>query len=120
MQKFINFVLQDNDYSDEIERFQSILKGSGITVDIDRKVSTLGNYAIMTVSYDEANLKRKRTRYAGRHNVIPKGHYTWGDIRELKKEKTNKKLAKELNISVRTLYRRLRDSENEPDEELFI
>lgn len=120
MKEDIIFLLGTHDCDDELRKLQNILDKSGIEARIVRRKERSQEFTFLELSYDTDIVRIKKNRNAGRHYIGHKGIYTCGEIRNLQKSMSNRKLAEMLGLSERTLYRRLSEHENDADEEEFL
>ena len=120
VKEFINFMLDSTDHSKEIDKLQKLLENTGVEAKIITKYSGENSFSYLNIVYDDEVVRTKKKRNAGRPFKGHVGRYTCGKIKEMQKSMTNTESAQKLKISERTLYRRLKDNINSPDDELFI
>lgn len=120
MKEFINFMLSSIDQTEDLKKLQSLLENTGIEANIIKKTSGDQEFSLLNVVYDDEAVRTKKKRNAGRPFKGHLGRYTCGQIREMQKTMSNKEIAELLNISERTLYRRLKDNEKTCDESEFV
>lgn len=120
MKDYISFMLNSTDHSKEISKLQNLLENTGIEAKIITKSSGENTFSYLSIVYDDKIVKVKKKRNAGRPFKGHIGRYTCGDIRTMQQTMANKDIAKLLNISERTLYRRLKDNKNNLDIDEFI
>lgn len=118
MKEFVSFVLGRSDQDMEAKKLNDLLKDTGVEVMI--RTNEVIGYSILSVSVDKSEIEQKRKRNAGRHYKIYNKRYTCGEIREMQKVITNKDIAKKLGISIRTLYRRLKENSSYDDDREFL
>ena len=120
MKDFINFMLSSIDQTEDLKKLQTLLENTGIEVQITTNTSGEKPVSFLNIVYDDEVVRTKKKRNAGRPFKGHLGRYTCGQIREMQKTMSNKEIAELLNISERTLYRRLKDNEKTCDESEFV
>ena len=120
MKDFINFMLSSIDQTEDLKKLQSLLENTGIEANIIKKTSGDQEFSLLNIVYDDEIVRVKKKRNAGRPFKGHLGRYTCGQIREMQKTMSNREIAELLNISERTLYRRLKDNEKTRDESEFV
>lgn len=74
----------------------------------------------MSIAYDDEVVRTKKKINAGRPFKGHVGRYTCCKIREMQKTMANKEISELLELSERSLYRRLKENAVSLDDELFI
>ena len=99
------------DSAEDILLFNEQLKGFGIAIDMQKHEASI----------DPSLFYRMKNRNAGRPYSILKengylAHITKGEVKERMKNENAEEIAASLGISRRTLFRRLKEAQNEEDE----
>lgn len=118
MQKNIRISIYDGQEY-EVKKLQKLLKPYGISVDVMERDGGNVSWKFLQIEYDLSEIKNKQTRGAGRKKIQLEKSYTVGEIREMKQRMTGDEMAKELGISRKTLYRRLKECEGASDDKTF-
>nr|CDL66042.1 unnamed protein product [uncultured bacterium] len=111
------FLLDELD-SDEknIIELNNILKKLGIEFTLeDHKNSSEKKYRTLGIKIDFDTIEKFETRGAGKKKAIAKNNITVGELKELKKTKTNDEIIAQLGCSRASFYRaykRLKDHES--------
>lgn len=102
--------------NENLNKLQGLLEAIGASAHIE---SVEGGYRFLNITYDDATVKRKKTRFAGRREKASLNSMTYGDLRRLRKEFTMDEIAAMAGLSKRTLYRRLKEQDLYPDDMIF-
>ena len=97
-----------------INKLKSILAESGIEVEYDDAKKSL------IFNYETNEVRRKKTRTAGRKRKTDELHLTVQDIREMMSEKRPEEIYRTLGISKATYYRRVAQMDEKGDLEWFL
>ena len=119
MNKKITFMVHRNAElyeNEDLSNLQTLLEVIGASANIE---SDANGYSFLNITYDEAVVKRKTTRLAGRHEKVSLNQMTYGDLRRLRKKYTMDEIAAMAGLSKRTLYRRLKEQDLYPDDMFF-
>ena len=119
MKDFINFVLGSIDQTEDLKKLQSLLENTGIEVKITTNTSGEKPVSFLNIAYDDEVVRTKKKRNAGRPFKGHLGRYTCGQIREMQKTRSNREIAELLELSERSLYRRLKEYASSADDEEF-
>ena len=119
MKEFINFMLDSTDHSKEIDKLQKLLENTGVEAKIITKYSGENSFSYLNIVYDDEVVRTKKKRNAGRPFKGHLGRYTCGQIREMQKTMSNREIAELLELSERSLYRRLKEYASSADDEEF-
>lgn len=122
MKNFINFMLGSTDQTEDFKKLQSLLENTGIEAKITTNTSSSGDYkaSFLSIAYDDDVVRVKKKRNAGRPFKGHVGRYTCGQIREMQRTMSNREIAELLELSERSLYRRLKEYASSADEEEFL
>ena len=97
-----------------IDKLKSILAESGIEVEYD------GIKKSLIFNYETNEVRKKRTRNAGRKRKADELHLTVKDIREMMSKKRPEEIYRTLGISKATYYRRVAQMDEKGDLEWFL
>ncbi|MEE1010245.1 MAG: helix-turn-helix domain-containing protein [Agathobacter sp.] len=113
MQEQIRLYLNEQNYKEDLEHLQEVLADVGINLSIENKTG----YSIASFDFDRALIKERQNRSAGRKRLDVKELYTYGDILKMREKMTTSEIAKSLNLSRTTLYRRMKEHEEKGSKE---
>jgi len=98
-----------------LNKLKTILGNQGIEVEYNITEKTI------RFSYDDHTLAKRATRDAGRKTKEPAKQYTYGEILIMKETMSSKEIAKLLDYSESTYFRRIRHhkTNNSKSDDLF-
>lgn len=107
MQEQVKLYLNEQNLKENLEHLSDVLDEVGINLIIEDKSGD----SVAVFEFDRDRIKEKRNRSAGRKRLDITELYTYGDILDMRKTMTTSQIAKSLNLSRTTLYRRMKEHE---------
>jgi DNA-binding NtrC family response regulator len=98
----------------KVEELSNLLDFLSVNLTIER-IPESDDYHLI-ISYDVEKIKKAQTRNAGRrksYKALQK-NITYGEVKQLLQEHTAEEVSRMLDMSRRTLYRRLKDYGDDP------
>jgi AraC-like DNA-binding protein len=117
------YFFQDEDEMNKVKEINDLLDFLNVNFSLEPIPNSQDSYLIL--SYDPESIRKIRTRNAGRRKSYKAMHknLTYGEVKQLLQEHSAEEVSQMLEMSRRTLYRRLKEYKDtpfiHPDSDIF-